>query len=142
MMLRYLCLVGLTATLAACDGGDSLAPRELAGTWVSARIQPTNVPYVPDTLVLDARGRGRIAVRRFAGESRPYTEEWWTSTLHYDVRDDRVYFRWCLSPPGTVADCFGEWNDVGRLEDGGVLQVAPTSPISSVGPTPWVRVSR
>lgn len=138
---RLLAVVISLAAMLGCDGGDSLAPRDLAGIWISARIQPANVMVAPDTLRLDARGTGRLVVRAFVGDTPPYREEWWTSDVFYEVRDDRAYFNWCPSPPGTVADC-GGWNASGHLEDRRTMVVVPTSPISSVGPTPWVRIAR
>ena len=141
MLNRWFPRAILAFALVGCDGGDSLAPRDLAGTWVSARVQPANVTYVPDTLRLLANGTGRIAVRRFVGEAPPYREEWWTSDVWFRVRDDRVDFTWCLAPPGMVADCGGV-NDSGRLEARSRLVTAPASTASSVGPTPWVRSAR
>lgn len=143
--LRRCALTLGLALVAACEGDDPLAPRDIAGVWLSARPQTTQVVNVPDTLALYSRGDGRIKARTWLDPltpGGPYREAWMSSPVRWVIRGDSVLFSWCLQVPGQppLACPEGQWQMSGRIHrDDGMLWIGPTSLVSSLSALPWRR---
>ena len=144
-LIRPLCVAMLAAVALGCGGGGSeiLAPRELAGTWLSAWREPAFITGGPDTLVLDGHGGGRMARRLFIDATLPGETarmEWATGDVQYRVVGRSVYLRACLHAPTIEFICDpGSWPLVGRFGEDGMLWVGPTSLTSSMSALPWRR---
>lgn len=133
------------ALVAGCNGHDPLAPRDIAGVWLSAWPQTTQITNVPDTLVLDSRGGGRIRARRWLDPLTPGgapREVWAEGPVRWEIRGDSALFGWCMQVPGEPPPSCpdGQWALSGRMHrDDGMLWIGPTSPVSSLSALPWKR---
>ena len=143
--LRLAALASGLALVAACNGNDPLAPRDITGTWLSAWPQTTQITNVPDTLVVESRGGGRIRARRWLDPltpGAPPREVWAEGPVRWEIRGDSVLFSWCLQVPGEAPQSCpdGQWTLSGRMHrDDGMLWIGPNSMVSSMSALPWKR---
>ena len=139
MRVRCVCAVA-ALLLAGCASDDALGPQDFTGTWLSASREGNFGLAGPDTLVLDGRGGGRIALRRHWTTGAEQPELVWTAgAIRYRFSGRDVLLSWCPAPAGWVADCIGGWHYRGRFGRDGMLWIGPTSPISSASAQPWRR---
>ena len=146
-MRRYIrrLALGLGLALASgCGSHDPLAPRDVAGVWLSAWPQTTQVVNVPDTLVIDSRGGGRIRARLWLEPltpGGPPREDWAESPVRWAIRGDSVLFHWCVQVPAQPPQVCpeGQWSRSGRFQEDGMLWIGPNSMVSSMSALPWKR---
>jgi hypothetical protein len=142
---RLAAFVAATALVAAC-GHDPFGPADIAGTWISA--WPTTMAGItdPDTLILDSRGGGRIALRIWLDPVTPGgapTQAWGAGDVQYRIQRDDVFLRWCVQVPGRdPAACPADgYALAGGLRRDGMLWIGPTSMVSSMAYLPWQRAA-
>jgi hypothetical protein len=136
---RHLAVALWLGILAGCDDGDLFAPRLVAGTWTSVQ-PPVAEVLIPDTLMLDGRGGGRMHVQVYTGQDQ---RTWVASPVRYRMESQSILIQYCLRYGPNDGDCEpGAWQLRGRLADDDTMYIGPASPISSVGPRPWVRRRR
>ena len=136
---RQLSVASCLSVIAGCGDGDMFAPRLVAGVWTSAQPSSAEV-FIPDTLVLDSRGGGRMHVQVYTG---PDQRTWVASSVRYRMHSPSILIQYCLRYGPYEGDCEpGVWQLRGRLAADDTMYIGPASPISSVGPRPWVRRSR
>ena len=142
MTARLRASVVLLCLVAGC-GDDGLSPRDVSGTWVFAGPRPTDFPSERDTLVIDGRGGGRIALlwTDNAPAGAP-TSTWLRGEIRYRLRGDAILLAWCLPSAGNRIACEPDFHSRGTVDGDGTLWIGPTSLASSVSAQPWTRFRR